>query len=204
MLVKLLLKNSPKKVIIDDHVYDYLRTNPYLQSIDFIHNLREHSSGRAVFQKSWRQTDGSYKTETIYLHKMVAEKFLEKSEDRKGDLIKIINGDRLDCRLKNLEWSNRSDIKRNIGSTRNKTGFIGVFKDRYNYRAVIYQNRKPIPLGTFKTPEEAALAYNKKSLKLFGYTKSLNKIKELPDGLTATPEELGLVSVKKEKLQSLQ
>ncbi|MEH0155045.1 Pathogenesis-related transcriptional factor and ERF protein [Limibacter armeniacum] len=177
MLVKLQLKNSPKEVIVDDFVYDYLRDNPYLKSLDFIHNLREHSSGRAVFQKSWKQKSGKYKTETIYLHKLVAEKFLEKENTRKGDLVKIINGNRLDCRVKNLEWSNRSDIKRNIGSTRNKTGYIGVFKDRYNYRAVIYKDRKPIPLGSFKTAEEAALAYNNKSIELFGKTKSLNKIK---------------------------
>jgi len=83
----------------------------------------------------------------------------------------------LDCRIKNLQWCNRSEIKRNISTTKNKTGYIGVTKDRNTYRAIIYHNGKPISLGNFKTPEEAAEAYNKKSIELFGVTRSLNKIK---------------------------
>ncbi|GAA4828500.1 Pathogenesis-related transcriptional factor and ERF protein [Algivirga pacifica] len=178
MLVKVQLKNSPNEVVMDGNIYEHLKSNPYLQSINFLHNLREHSSGRAVFQKSWKQNDGKYKTETIYLHKFIAEKFLEATENRKGDLVKMKNGNKLDCRLKNLEWSNRADIKRNSKVTHNKTGYKGVFKERNKFRAVIYKDRKPIPLGSFPTPEEAALAYNKKSEELFGKTKSLNKIRK--------------------------
>ncbi|NME72136.1 AP2/ERF family transcription factor [Flammeovirga aprica] len=188
MLVKLQLKNSPNQVIVDDHVYEYLRDNPYYKSLDFIYNLREHSSGRAVFQKSWKQSDGKYKTETIYLHKLIAEKYLD--EGSKGDytLIRIINGNKLDCRIKNLTYSNRSIIKRNTPSKHNKTGYIGVVKDKYSYRAVIYKDRKPISLGTYKTPQEAALAYNKKSIELFGKTRNLNKIKDIEEITPDAPE----------------
>lgn len=181
MIVKIQLKNSTKCVLVDDVVYEYLKNNDYLSGIDFLHNLREHSSGRAVFQKSWKMSNGAYKTETIYLHKLIAERFIEKPSSYEGNLIRVINNNRLDCRLKNLEWSNRAEIKRNISTTRNKTGYIGVFKDRYNYRAVIYKDRKPIPLGSFKTAEEAAIAYNQKSIELFGKTRSLNKIKSVKE-----------------------
>ncbi|MBB6460831.1 AP2/ERF family transcription factor [Flammeovirga kamogawensis] len=188
MLVKLQLKNSPNQVIVDDHVYEYLRDNPYLKSLDFIYNLREHSSGRAVFQKSWRQSNGKYKTDTIYLHKMIAEKFIG-PPNTEQTLIRIVNGNRLDCRLKNLAYADRSDIKRNTPSKHNKTGYIGVVKDKYNYRAVIYKDKKPISLGTYKTAKEAALAYNKKSIELFGKTRSLNKIKNIEEIIPDPPKD---------------
>ncbi|OHX65651.1 AP2/ERF family transcription factor [Flammeovirga pacifica] len=188
MLIKIQLKNSPNQVIVDDYVYEHLSTNPYLQSIDFIYNLREHSSGRAVFQKSWRQTNGKYKTDTIYLHKYIAENFLEKKDDKNASLIRIINGNRLDCRIKNLTYANRSEIKRNTRSTVNRTGYIGVLKEKNRYKAVIYKDRKPIFIGSFKSAEEAALAYNKKSMELFGKTRNLNKIR--PVSTEETSEEL--------------
>ncbi len=176
MAVKVLLKNSPKTVILDDEVYEYITSNEYLSKVQLIDNLREHSSGCAVFQKSWRKPDGTYKTDTIYLHKLVAEQFIPKPEDETKQLVYAVNGNMLDCRTKNLKWSNRSEIKRNISTTKNKTGYIGVTKDRNKFRAIIYYNGKPISLGNYKTPEEAAEAYNKKSLELFGKTRSLNKI----------------------------
>ena len=79
MLYKVKLKNAEDSVLLDDHVFEYLTTDPYLVKVDFVNNLRKHSSGCAVFQKTWKRADGSYKTETIYLHKLIAEKFLAKS-----------------------------------------------------------------------------------------------------------------------------
>ncbi|MEO0877766.1 MAG: Pathogenesis-related transcriptional factor and ERF protein, partial [Bacteroidota bacterium] len=76
MLYRVKLKNAEDHVLLDSEVYDHLVTDPYLVKIDFINNLRRHSSGCAVFQKTWRKSSGDYKTETIYLHKFVAEKFL--------------------------------------------------------------------------------------------------------------------------------
>jgi len=65
MAVKILLKNSPKTVLIDDFSYKFITENEYLKKLNFSQNLREHSSGCAVFQKSWRMNDGKYKTETV-------------------------------------------------------------------------------------------------------------------------------------------
>ena len=178
MLVKIQLKNSDRAVTVDDKVYEYISTNSYLKNLDFEHNLREHSSGRPVFQKSWRKSDGSYKVETIYLHKLIAEKFIPRPDDEARKYVKICNGNPLDCRIANLDWSTKSDIKRNIRKTTNKTGYIGVAKDKYHYRAIIYINRKPQIIGKFKTAQEAALAYNKKSIEMFGPTRNLNRVKE--------------------------
>jgi len=181
MAVKILLKNSPKTVIVDDEAYEYIISNDYLTKVELISNLRLHSSGCAVFQKSWKKTDGNYKTETIYLHKLIAQNFIPQSADPTQKLVLARNGNMLDCRIKNLKWCNRSEIKRNISTTNNKTGYIGVTKDRRTYRAIIYFQGKPISLGNYKTPEEAAEAYNKKSIELFGKTRSLNKIRKNKD-----------------------
>jgi len=176
MLYKLNLKNSDKQVLVDGEVYDYITNNEYLKSVKFLENLRMHSSGYAFFQKNRMTRQGTYKNETIYLHKLVAEKFIEKPEADYRLYVLIRNGDRLDCRLKNLEFASFSKVTRNTKYTDSKTGFRGVHKERKKYRAVIYNNRERINLGLFDTAEEAAEAYNKKSEELFGVTRGLNKL----------------------------
>lgn len=180
MIVKLSLKNSENYALIDDASYNYIIKHPYLSKINFLDNLRIHSNGYAFFQKNWKQLDGSYKCETIYLQKIIAEKFIEKPDhlkDQNKVWIRFINGNPLDCRIKNLEWSTLSNVVRNTSKTENKLGYRGVVKSGKKYQAIIYLNRKAINLGTFDTPEKAALAYNEKSMELFGKTKSLNKVK---------------------------
>ena len=85
-------------MLLDSEVYEYIVSDPYLVKINFIDNLRKHSSGCAVFQKTWRKSSGDYKTETIYLHKFVAEKFLGHLKSDKKNLVGANNGNKLDCR----------------------------------------------------------------------------------------------------------
>lgn len=181
MLYKLTLKNSDKTAIVDAEVYDYISKNPYLQKIKFLENLRIHSRGYAFFQKNWKQKDGSYKSETIYLQKLVAQNFIDKPESKERLLVRFINGNTLDCRIKNLEWSTLSNVVRNTKKTDNKLGYRGVVKHGKKYQAIIYVKRKAINLGSFDSPEDAALAYNRKSIELFGETKSLNRIPNVDD-----------------------
>jgi len=178
MLYKLALKNSDQNALVDGDAYDFIINNEYLKKIKFLENLRRHSHGYAFFQKNWPQKDGKYKSETIYLHKLIAEKFIEKPESEQRLLVRFINSNPLDCRIKNLEWANLSKIVRNTSKIKNTTGYRGVVKHGKKYQAIIYKQRKPIFIGSFDTPEEAALAYNKKSMELFGETKSLNKIRQ--------------------------
>ncbi len=67
---------------------------------------------------------------------------------------------------------------RNTKKIKNSTGYRGVVKQGRKYYAYIYVNRKGLLLGAFDTAEEAAYAYNKKSIELFGNTNSLNKLPE--------------------------
>ncbi len=176
MLYKVKLKNADDEVLLDDQVYEYLTSDPYLVKVDFINNLRKHSSGCAVFQKTWKKADGSYKTETIYLHKLIAEKFLAKTKTRDKNLVGAKNGNKLDCRLENLIYRSRSVASRKR-KTSSKAGYTGVYKENNRYRAVISINRKSVHIGMFATAEEAAMAYNKKSKELYGEDGKQNLIK---------------------------
>ena len=86
MLYKVKLKNADDNVLLDDHVYEWITSDSYLTKVDFVNNLRKHSSGCAVFQKTWKKKDGSFKTETIYLHKLIAEKFLIHTKSKENNL----------------------------------------------------------------------------------------------------------------------
>jgi len=176
MLYKVKLKNASDYVLLDDQVYDFLTTDPYLRKIDLINNLRKHSSGCAVFQKTWRRADGGYKTETIYLHKLVAEKFLQHTKSKGSDLVGARNGNKLDCRLENIVFRSRSVASRKR-RTSSKVGYTGVYKENNRYRAVISVGRRSVHIGMFATAEEAAMAYNRKSRELFGEDGKINVIK---------------------------
>ncbi|MFZ9940180.1 MAG: Pathogenesis-related transcriptional factor and ERF protein [Bacteroidia bacterium] len=176
MLVKIPLKNTSETAVVDAEVYDFLVENPYLKKIKFVENLRKHSRGYAFFQKNWPLGEGVYKNETIYLHKLVAEKFVNKPDAQERLLVNIINSNPLDCRKANLEWANRSKVVRNTNKSVNRYGYRGVVKSGKKYRAVIFKNKERFDLGIFDTPIEAARAYNAKSLEFFGKTNGLNQI----------------------------
>ncbi|MEO1263000.1 MAG: Pathogenesis-related transcriptional factor and ERF protein [Bacteroidota bacterium] len=176
MLYKVKLKNADDNVLIDDHVYEWLTSDPYLTKVDFINNLRKHSSGCAVFQKTWKKQDGSYKTETIYLHKLIAEKYLSDTKSGENNLVGAKNSNKLDCRLDNLVYRSRA-ISSRKRKTSSKTGYTGVYKENNRFRAVISINRKSVHIGMFDTAEEAALAYNKKSKEIYGESGKQNVLR---------------------------
>ena len=173
------LKNADREVKLDASVYDWLVNDPDFAEVDFLNNLRLHSSGCAVFQKTRKVSKGDYKTDTIYLHKLIAEKFLQEQKKGSSKLVGAVNGDKLDCRLENLIYRSRSVASRKR-KTSNKVGFTGVYKENYRYRAVISYEGKSKHLGMFATAEEAAIAYNRKSWELF---KGDGKLNDLPEHL---------------------
>lgn len=176
MLYKVKLKNADDSVLLDDQVYEFLTSDPYLVKIDLINNLRKHSSGCAVFQKTWKKAGGGFKTETIYLHKLIAEKFLSKTKSKTKNLVGAKNGNKLDCRIENIIYRSRSVASRKR-KTSSKAGYTGVYKENKKFRAVISINKKSYHIGMFSTAEEAAMAYNKKSVELYGDDGKINIIK---------------------------
>ncbi len=178
MTKKVKLKNASDYALLDEKSYKFLTTNRNLVKVDFVNNLRRHSSGCAVFQKVWPNKKGDgYVTETIYLHRFIAEKFLGRKKSKTNNLVGAKNGNKLDCRLENLEWRSRSIASRRRRTT-SKTGYTGVYQENNKYRAVISIARKTVHIGMYVTAEEAAMAYNKESRILFGDKGKLNIIKK--------------------------
>ncbi len=171
---KINLKNSDGQILVDAHVFEWLQNDERLKSLNLIENLRLHSSSCAVFQKTRKVVKGQYATETIYLHKLIAEKFLPKT-DSKAMLAGMISENKLDCRLENLIWRDRATASR-LRKTTGKSGYIGVYQESRRFRAVISHNGRAIHIGMYDTAREAAGAYNKYSKELYGAEAKLNKL----------------------------
>jgi len=89
-----------------------------------------------------------------------------------------INRNKLDNRKHNLRRCTSSQNSANTSTSKNNTtGFKGVFKQTYsfNYFAQIKKARKVYYIGSFKTAIEAAQAYDKKAIELFGEYTLTNK-----------------------------
>ena len=176
MTQRITLKNSTQQAVLDQHVYDTLRQDPRLSKLEVLDNLRLHSSGCVVFQKTQKcDSQKGYRTITIYLHKLIAERYLGDTRSRERNLVGSLNGDKLDCRLANLEYRSRSAASRQRRSS-SKLGYTGVYQENNRYRAVISVNRRSVHIGMFATAEEAALAYNKKSQELYGKQGKINQV----------------------------
>ena len=173
------LKNSDLVVKVDDKVYNWLTTDRALVAGEFVDNLRLHSSGCAVYQKTHRLAKGEYETTTLYLHKHIAEKYLAKHRTERQNVVGALNGDKLDCRLDNLVYRSRSVASRQR-KTSNKVGFTGVYRENNRFRAVISIDGQSNHLGMFATPEEAAAAYNRRSWETF---REDGKLNDIPDRL---------------------
>ena len=178
LMKRIRLKNADAEVVVDDHVYEWLASEPELAADEFVRNLRLHSSGCAVFQKTRKRAVGEYATKTLYLHKLIAEEFLAEHKDERRNLVGALNGNKLDCRLENLVYRSRSVASRKR-RTSNKVGFTGVYREANRYRAVISIDGRSYHLGMFATPEAAAAAYNRKSWDTFGAEGKLNDVPEV-------------------------
>lgn len=172
------LKNADKYAIVDTQIFQELSEDPHLNEVNFFSNLRLHSSGCVFFQKTYkrRAPEKGYRTETIYLHKLVAERYLSDSRVGNATLVGTHNGNKLDCRLDNLVYRSRAVASRKRKSS-SKLGYTGVYQENNRYRAVISKDRRSIHIGMYATPEEAALAYNKKSRELYGSEGKINVIR---------------------------
>ncbi len=90
-----------------------------------------------------------------------------------------INHVKADNSLKNLRACSRSENFANRKKQQNNTsGYKGVAwdKEKRKWRARIGHGRKLFYIGRYKDIKDAAVAYNKKALELFGEFAYLNKI----------------------------
>jgi hypothetical protein len=152
----------------------------YLKKKQMAEGWRLHSAGYAVLQYTELG-----KIRTFYLHKVLADRFVPKPDTDKRLFVHMVNGNKLDCRLDNLQWLTMNELRRRQQSS--SEGFRGVSKDGDKFRAVLYDGGRRIYLGLYETEEAAARAYDEASFRRFGYTNSLN----FKDSFEASSDEGG-------------
>ena len=145
-----------KQAIVDDDLYESLSGYRW-----FVNN---------GYARCW---DGSGRGRKIILmHRVILN-------TPEGLCTDHINGDRLDNRRENLRVCTKAENSRNRGVEKtNTSGFKGV---NWHKRDRVWQARlnylgKFIWLGSYKTKEEAALAYNRGAIELHGEFACLNEV----------------------------
>lgn len=77
------------------------------------------------------------------------------------------NRDRSDNRIENLrECTHAENMRNRPKANSNKTGFKGVCEESGRFRACIAINNKKVRLGSFRSPEDASLAYQRAAKQL--------------------------------------
>jgi hypothetical protein len=112
-----------------------------------------------------------YNGKTIGLHRLIMDA-------PKGLYVDHINRDPMDNRKKNLRICTPSQNQGNRKPTGDNRKYKGIFWYKNRWVASIYKNNKSNYIGRYKTPEEAALAYNKAAIEHFGEFALLNIIGE--------------------------
>ena len=120
---------------------------------------------------------GLNKGKEIVMHRLI-------KSPQQNEIIDHINRIKTDNRQINLRVVTNQQNSFNANTYKSKVGNVsykGVFyrKDNGTYRSIIGFNNQLIRLGGFKTPEEAAKAYDKKALELFGKYAKLNYKQEV-------------------------
>ncbi len=114
---------------------------------------------------------GRIKGRTVYLHRFIMDA-------PKNLQVDHINHNGLDNRRANLRLATPSQNQYNRIHTNTKTGFRGVKLCRTSKTAPFYagirSENRYYNLGSFKTREEAAIAYDRKAIELHGEFAVLN------------------------------
>jgi len=167
------------EICFEDIEQKKLNELAYLKKPDFIFDIELLPE---IQKYNWIKV-GKYKIhtsinrKTITLQKfIIAIKLNMKFEDIPNITFKTDN--RSDFRLENLLFNDKNYISQKFIGGKSKTNYKGVLKEGNKFITKISKNKKNFYLGSFNTPEEAAEAYNKKAIELFGKFAYQNKIKK--------------------------
>lgn len=147
--------------IVDDDIYDELKNSKWCTGL-----CQRTGVPRNAHRRRGRKLE--------LLHAYV---FKRKFPGLDFEMIDHINMNPLDNRIENLRPCTRSENAMNIKKHKdNSSGFKGVRWEsrRKHWIANICKDYKSIYLGSYKSPIEAAYAYDKKAKELFGQFANLN------------------------------
>lgn len=149
-----------KIAIVDDEDYERLSSHKW-----FVWVARGVSyAGRHVYIKD---ADGKLKQQSILMHRVVA--------DANGvGVVDHVNGDGLDNRRHNLRICTQQQNTANNRRARGKSGFRGVYGHRNRWEAKISHNRRMFHIGSFGSPEDAAIARDAVAKRINGKFAVLN------------------------------
>lgn len=117
---------------------------------------------------------------TISMHRMLLN-------DPPHKVVDHINRNRRDCRRSNLRAITPMQNAWNRTPIASLSGFTGVALRKGKWTATITVERKKMYIGSFDTPELAALAYNDMARELHGEFAVLNEVSEYTRVYKTTP-----------------
>jgi hypothetical protein len=112
-----------------------------------------------------------------YQHRLMAKAFIPNPSGHR--YVDHINRDKTDNRIENLRWCLQSQNMGNVCKRKNVTSqFKGVHwvAERQRWKAALTYRGKAHNLGRFINEEDAARAYNKKAVEIFGNFANLNDV----------------------------
>jgi hypothetical protein len=159
--------------------------------------LVDPEDAELVNQYRWRPRKSSYDPTAFYADARISlghnrRRFIQMHrlilDARADQVVDHINGDTLDNRRGNLRVCTRGqNSMHQRGSRSNPSGYKGVSRARSGaWRVECKKDGVRYYLGSFPTPEEAALTYNELAIRLHGEFAYLNVVEPIDAGEVTT------------------
>lgn len=160
-----MLNNKKFSIPLSKGFYSIVEENDYYHLIKYKWHIQTTKNGDSFYAKN---------SSIGMMHRYLL------GVNDKSLMVDHINGNTLDNRRVNLRICTRSQNGMNQRPQRRKKDKMCLYKgvtqtgSKKKFQARLVLNKKHIYLGTFKTEEEAARAYDTKAKELFGEFANLN------------------------------